>query len=135
MIDRAVRSAVAERAAQRCEYCLLPRADHCWPFHVEHITPRQHGGDDSLDNLAFACPRCNFNKGTNLTTIDPETGEITPLFNPRVHTWADHFQVVQGTIRGLTEIGRATVRLMRMNAENRRDLRNELTSEFDVFEE
>jgi 5-methylcytosine-specific restriction endonuclease McrA len=126
MIDSGARAAVAERANNRCEYCLLPRADHCWPFHVEHIVPRQHGGADSPDNLAYACPRCNRYKGPNLTAIDPETSRITPLFHPRVHVWADHFQIAGDRIQGTTEIGRATARLLRMNAENRRDLRREL---------
>lgn len=33
---------------------------------VEHIVPRTHGGTDSLDNLAVACPRCNHQKGYRL---------------------------------------------------------------------
>jgi 5-methylcytosine-specific restriction endonuclease McrA len=126
MIDAGARAAVAERANDRCEYCLLPHADHCWPFHVEHIVPRQHGGSDSLDNLAYACARCNRYKGPNLTAIDPATGRITPLFHPRIHSWADHFAVADDEIVGTTDIGRATARLLRMNAENRRDLRREL---------
>jgi 5-methylcytosine-specific restriction endonuclease McrA len=121
-----IRAAVVERAAHCCEYCLLPQADHCWPFHVEHIVPRQHVGDDSLENLALACPRCNRFKGPNLTAIDPRTGRITHLFNPRKQIWLDHFQLVGHTIEGLTQLGRATSRLLRMNAENRRDLRREL---------
>src|SRR5438105_12172095 len=116
MIESSIRAVVAERATHRCEYCLLPRADHCWPFHVEHIVPRQHGGTDSLDNLAYACPRCNRYKGPNLTAIDPETGRITPLFNPRIHAWADHFQITGDRILGITDIGRVTARLLRMNA-------------------
>ena len=123
MIDSSIRAAVAERAGNRCEYCLLLRADHCWPFHVEHIVPRQHGGDDSIDNLAYACPRCNRYKGPNLTGIDPETGRITPLFNPRIQVWPDHFQTIGEVIQGTTDTGRATARLLRMNAENRRNLR------------
>jgi 5-methylcytosine-specific restriction endonuclease McrA len=126
MIEASIRAAVAERAADRCEYCLLSSADHCWPFHVEHIVPRQHGGSDLMGNLAFACPRCNRYKGPNLTAIYPDTGKITPLFNPRIHDWHGHFQKVSGSIEGITDTGRATVRLLRMNAENRRDLRSEL---------
>jgi hypothetical protein len=126
MIETSIRAAVAERASHRCEYCLLLSADHCWPFHVEHIVARQHGGTDSTDNLAYACPRCNRYKGTNLTGIDPETGRITPLFNPRIHGWHDHFESAGNLIEGKTDIGRATTRLLRMNSENRRDLRSEL---------
>src|SRR5437016_3905081 len=38
-------------------------------FHVEHIVARQHGGSDTVENLALACPECNRHKGTNLTGI------------------------------------------------------------------
>jgi len=34
-------------------------------FHIEYIIPRQHGGDDQLDNLALSCPWCNRAKGPN----------------------------------------------------------------------
>ena len=33
---------------------------------VEHIIPKTHGGDDSIDNIAVACTRCNVLKGSRL---------------------------------------------------------------------
>ena len=33
---------------------------------IEHIRPRVHGGDDSPENLALACGRCNAMKGVRL---------------------------------------------------------------------
>ena len=33
---------------------------------IEHIVPRGHGGQDTLDNLAIACARCNIGKGHRL---------------------------------------------------------------------
>jgi 5-methylcytosine-specific restriction endonuclease McrA len=33
---------------------------------VEHIIPRHHGGTDAIANLAIACERCNYGKGTRL---------------------------------------------------------------------
>jgi 5-methylcytosine-specific restriction endonuclease McrA len=33
---------------------------------LEHIVPRNHGGDDSLTNLALACASCNHAKGRRL---------------------------------------------------------------------
>jgi 5-methylcytosine-specific restriction endonuclease McrA len=123
----ALRRAVEERAGQRCEYCRLhhdfqPLA----PFHVEHIIARQHGGDDSLENPALACHRCNLHKGPNLTSIAPETGELTPLFNPRRNRWAEHFELRQARIIGLTSVGRTTATLLRMNTPDRIELRYDL---------
>lgn len=31
--------------------------------HIDHIVPKSDGGDDDIDNLALACPFCNFAKG------------------------------------------------------------------------
>jgi hypothetical protein len=123
---------VRGRARNRCEYCLIPQAAFRRPFHIEHIVAKQHGGPTELDNLALACWQCNLKKGTNLTSIDPETGELTRLFHPRTDKWADHFVfklLKPGVDRvqtiGLTPIGRATVRLFDMNEELRQALRYE----------
>jgi hypothetical protein len=81
-MDAATRALVRERADNRCEYCLL-RQEYCeFTDHIEHIVSKQHGGRDTVDNLALACHRCNLKKGPNLTGVDPETGELAPLFHP-----------------------------------------------------
>jgi HNH endonuclease len=95
------------------------------PFHVEHIVSRQHGGTDDPSGLALACDRCNAYKGPNLTSIDPDTRTVAALFNPRGDPWSDHFVVRCGYILGLTPTGRATVRLLNMNAPRRVELRGE----------
>ena len=94
------------------------------PFHVEHIIALQHTDEntDDASRLALACDRCNAYKGTNLTSIDPETGEIVRLFHPRQEVWLDHFRRQRGTIIGITPTGRATVRLLNMNAPRRVEL-------------
>ncbi len=92
-------------------------------FHIEHIVSRQHGGSDEPHSLALACDRCNAYKGPNLTSIDPDSNAIVTLFNPRQDTWEDHFALRGGRITGLTPKGRATVRLLNMNAPRRVELR------------
>ena len=110
-----------------CEYCQLPQqAVPFFTFHIEHITARQHGGDDDPSNLALACPDRNAHKGPNLTSIDPNTGQLVSLFGPRLHLWNEHFQLQGPRIFGRTPIGRATVRLLAMNDEDRLDMRREL---------
>jgi hypothetical protein len=126
-MDISTRQAVAMRAGRRCEYCGLPDfADPHGAFHLEHVVPKQHGGNDDIDNLAWSCSRCNRRKGPNLASIDPSTGQVTELFNPRKLTWTEHFVVREARIFGLTTIGRATVRLLDMNAHHRVQLRREL---------
>lgn len=127
---------VSRRAGDRCEYCHLPQDAFRRPFHVEHIIAKQHGGRTLLDNLAFACWYCNLKKGPNLTGIDPVSGAVVLIFNPRVHDWSDHFdlKLAFGTppgieVTGLTSIGRATLRVLGMNEQMRSILRYELWRE------
>jgi len=121
------RDLVRTRAAQCCEYCRLPQElAPLVPFHVEHIVPRQHGGDDDPENLALACFHCNLHKGPNLTGIDPDTGAVALLFNPRRQSWDEHFTSDNVVVAGVTPIGRATVRVLSMNAPTRLELRAEL---------
>jgi len=75
-MDVRTRDLVRQRAGQQCEYCRIPEMAFRLSFHVEHVVPLQHGGTDQPENLAWACPKCNVFKGTNLATIDPETKDI-----------------------------------------------------------
>ncbi len=126
-MDAALRQLVRRRAGDCCEYCRLKQEGLPFiTFHVEHVIPRKHGGNDDPVNLALACDRCNLHKGANLTGIDPETGEIVALFNPRRNSWEEHFRLSDVSIIGVTAIGRATVRALNMNDERRVRLRGVL---------
>lgn len=126
-MDDSVRQLVAARAGHRCEYCRLPQqVGASIRFHVEHIRARQHGGGDHPNNLALACPNCNWNKGPNISAVDPISGTVVPIYNPRTDTWHEHFALTDLRIDGLTPTGRATVRLLRMNSLERIELRQEL---------
>jgi hypothetical protein len=129
-MDQELRTAVRERAAFRCEYCLLPEEyAPVTPFQVEHIVAKQHGGGDELSNLALACHRCNLTKGPNLGGIDPKTGKKVWLFNPRRHKWARHFRWAGPVVVGRTPTGRATVAVLQMNDDDRVELRQALIAE------
>ena len=45
-MDASTRAAVRERAANRCEYCLLRQEHTEINHHIEHIVAKQHGGRD-----------------------------------------------------------------------------------------
>ena len=115
-----LRQTVRARSGRRCEYGGLPDVlPHTLRFHLEHVVARSHGGATSLENLAWACQRCNERKGPNLTGVDPDTLAVVRLFHPREDRWAEHFEVADWKIRGLTDRGRATVWLLEMNADER----------------
>ena len=131
-MDEPLRQFVRTRADNLCEYCRLPQ--HCYParFHVEHIRARSHQGSNDSDNLALACPRCNRQKGTNLSAYDPATEQLVPLFNPRTDLWKEHFSFRDEWIHGLTDKGRATITLLRMNEEQRLLLRRHLLERGEI---
>lgn len=119
-LSQAQRRAVHQRAGGCCEYCRLPEADAAVAFHVDHFIPLKHDGTDDTDNLCLACFDCNMYKSHDLAGFDPDTGEITPLFNPREHVWAEHLSVQPDMrIQGFTAQGRTTVRVLRMNLDER----------------
>ena len=132
-MDTSVRELVRRRADDRCEYCRLPQAAApFFTFHIEHIRARQHGGTDDASNLALSCPDYNAYKGPNLSSVDPQTDRVVPLFNPRLHSWDDHFAMRGPRVEGRTEIGRATVPLLNMNESERLDMRAELLARGDL---
>ena len=126
-MDAATRQLVRQRASSRCEYCRMPQdATPFLAFHVEHIRARQHLEDDSPDNLALACPHCNFHKGPNLTSIDLATNDVVELFNPRQQLWDDHFALDGARNVGRTPTGRVTSRLLQMNSDAQVKIRERL---------
>lgn len=126
-MTNATREAVRKRARDRCEYCHLRQSDAPFLKHqIEHIVPVQHKGGDQLGNLALACYRCNKLKGPNLSAIDPRTGKVVRLFNPRKQRWNEHFSIRGILVLARTAVGRATVELLQMNAVRRQSLRREI---------
>jgi 5-methylcytosine-specific restriction endonuclease McrA len=122
-MDDRLRQLVRRRAKNRCEYCQIHQDQEPLRYHIEHIVPRKHGGKDASNNLALACPHCNLRKGTSQSGIDPRTGKSARLYHPRLDDWEDHFINRDGEIAGRTAVGRATVKVLRMNENGRAQLR------------
>ena len=118
-VSTALRRDVIERAGNRCEYCQLPAGVAFFPHEVDHVVAEKHGGATDIDNLAFACWRCNRHKGSDLTSFDPQTQQLSPLFNPRTQAWEEHFTYEGEAIVGLTAEGRTTVNLLQLNSDKR----------------
>lgn len=111
-----LRRLIAERARDRCEYCLLHEEDSFFPHEPDHIIATKHCGTTQEDNLAWACFTCNRFKGSDIASIDPASGEIVRLFHPRKDEWVENFRLEDGgEITGLTPPARATLRLPQIN--------------------
>jgi len=115
-----IRSLVAERAKGCCEYCFSQQQFATHDFSIEHIVPLSKGGTDDLENLSLCCQGCNNYKYISTEILDPETNELTQLFNPRQDQWLQHFEWNGNftVIKGVSPIGRVTVIRLRLNRDS-----------------
>ena len=120
-MNAALRRFVQARAASRCEYCRIHEDDEVFTFHVEHIIAKKHDGSNEPANLAWSCHSCNLAKSSNLSGW--LHGEVVTLFHPRRQNWKRHFWWDGPRLVGRTKCGRATIRVLNINAEDRVDLR------------
>ena len=117
-ISAELRRLVRTRAGERCEYCGIAEEDTWFGCEVDHIISEKHGGRTESENLALACVTCNRAKGSDVASVTEE-GAVIALFNPRRDAWAEHFGRDGLRIVGRSTAGRATVRLLRLNAPER----------------
>ncbi len=114
-IEATLRELVRLRAGGLCEYCRISERFTLAEHEIDHVIAVKHGGLTVVENLALCCTVCNRFKGSDIASIDPETGQLTPLFHPRFDRWDDHYRFSDGEILALSASGRVTVRLLRMN--------------------
>lgn len=118
-ISVTLRREVYQRAKGCCEYCLIPDVATFASHEIDHIIAEKHGGKTETKNLALCCSICNKHKGSDLASLDPETGEIIPLYHPRQNLWHEHFCLSEAQLIPLTPIGRVTVKLLQLNRSDR----------------
>ena len=120
---------VQKRAKYCCEYCIAQERYAPDPFSSEHIVPIAKGGTDDAENLALACQRCNNLKYIFTHSIDPATGDIVPLYNPRKDDWLTHFHWDEtfSYVLANTPTGRATIIRLQLNRPSLVNLRRVFT--------
>lgn len=118
-ISEELRRLVSTRATNLCEYCWLDIEDSFYGGEIDHIIAVKHGGPTEAENLAYTCQTCNRNKGSDLCSINWQTGQLVRLFNPHTDDWATHFSLTGARLEFLTEIGEMTVRILDFNHPDR----------------
>jgi hypothetical protein len=58
-------------------------------------------------------------KGSDVGSLDTQTGAFVGLFHPRRQRWDNHFVLHAGVIEQLTAEGKATARLLKLNLDKR----------------
>ncbi|BAY65256.1 HNH endonuclease [Calothrix brevissima NIES-22] len=118
-INVELRRLVANRTDYICEYCLVSEVNRSSGCQVDHIISVKHGGSTTADNLCYACIFCNLQKGSDLGSINWQTGELVRFFNPRRDFWGEHFQLNAAVIQPITDIGEVTARILDFNGDER----------------
>jgi hypothetical protein len=119
-----LRRLVSQRSQNCCEYCWISELSVLISHEVDHVIAEKHGGQTVEANLALACASCNKYKGSDIASVDPMSGEIVRLYQPRSDRWEEHFRFQKGEISPLTAIGRVTARLLQFNRAERIAIRN-----------
>ena len=116
-VPHALRQSVAAQARHRCGYCLTSEAIVGTPMEIDHSIPQSLGGLTEEENLWLACSLCNDHKSDRIAALDPFTGTIVRLFDPRHQVWREHFAwTAEGDrLVGLTPTGRATIAALHLN--------------------
>jgi hypothetical protein len=119
LVSAALRRRIRQRAHRRCEYCLMHEDDAVLPYEPDHIIAVKHWGRTLEDNLAWSCFACNRFKGSDIASVDLETGRIVPLFNTRTGVWTEHSRLERGRVIPLTPEGRVTEHILQFNLPER----------------
>lgn len=122
-ISSQLRRSVMARDGNCCVYCRIHQDDQFFAFALDHIIAEKHGGQTTIENLCLSCPDCNTFKGSDVGSIDWETGEtLTRLYHPLRDIWEEHFQFdeTSGEIQPRTSVGRVTLFLLRLNDVDRK---------------
>lgn len=78
------RKNILKRDSHTCQYCSISSV----PMTIDHIIPKQKGGEDSWYNLVAACVSCNTQKGNKT----PKGAQMVLKKKPRKPTMILHLQ-------------------------------------------
>lgn len=97
------RERVRARFRSRCGYCGVHEDSVGATLTIDHHRPRSHDGADAIENLVYACPRCNEHKGAYWHDVDPPHPR---LVHPGCEDLAVHLRAdAEGRLHGTTPEG------------------------------
>ena len=128
MVSQAVREGVRALYDFRCGYCGVTETESGGQLEIDHFCPRSHGGNDSSENLVYACPTCNRFKGDYWPV--PEASPDLMLLHPQQNDLSAHISSLpDGRLIGLTKRGWFHIQRLRLNRPQLVELRLQRTEE------
>jgi hypothetical protein len=100
----------------RCGYCRVDETSAGAELTVDHYRPLSAGGADDLENLVYACFRCNLYKGDYWPLPEEEAAGLFVL-HPQRHILGDHLRENSqtGHLEPMTATGEFNIRLLHLN--------------------
>ncbi len=104
------------RYGRRCGYCGVTEVDTGGELTVDHYRPTVAGGDDSDENLVYACVRCNLYKGDFYPNAD-DLAYGRRVLHPLQDDLAKHVRLntQTGRMEPLTNTGQFHIALLYLN--------------------
>jgi hypothetical protein len=111
-ISSRTRQQVRQRATFACEYCGASETNVGGELTIDHYQPISKGGGDQIDNLIYACSRCNEYKGDYYPLLPSQIF----LWNPRNESASHHFLLLADySLYPITRIGEFTITHLHLN--------------------
>jgi hypothetical protein len=107
---------VRQRAQFRCGYCGVSESDTGGLLTVDHFRPSSARGDDSGENLVYACFRCNLNK-LDFWPTDSDRRQGFRVLHPYQDDLSTHLceEPLTSLLSGLTPTGSFHIVLLHLN--------------------
>lgn len=107
---------IRQRYKYACGYCAVTEVSSGGLLTVDHYQPLASGGSDDLENLVYACMRCNQYKHRFWPTPDEALRGFRVL-HPLRDVLSDHYQLDKqtGRLEPFTVTGSFHIQLLRLN--------------------
>lgn len=108
--------AVRQRYRQSCGYCGVTETTVGGELTLDHYQPLSAGGSDELDNLVYACMKCNQYK-SDFWPDDADLAQGRRLLQPGIDDAFLHMSEDEATgrLHGLTPTGAFHITVLRLN--------------------
>lgn len=99
-----------------CGYCQVTEISVGGELTIDHFKPRAAGGSDDLDNLVYACQRCNLYKH-HFWPSDDQLRRGERVLHPQRDDLMQHFFLkhASGQLEALTTTGQFHITLLQLN--------------------
>jgi hypothetical protein len=108
------RTIIRQRFDYRCGYCSLHEIWFGDELEIDHFQPHKYGGTDALENLIYACAKCNRYKASYCCLL--YSPQHRHLLHPHYDNVALHIaQNPDGQLIGLTPRGQFHIHILHLN--------------------